>query len=135
MIIQELLNGVVHLWSSPLWSHMSSSANSDETEPIEKCLESGDLSIILPWSLFKCSTKSKLIRELLSHHKVAGHISISIVQKNSDVVLDDLLDEWSHIGVLLLVGSSHLVTENFCFDLWAWALWLRLTCRYPIFQD
>lgn len=112
VIEQELLHSVVHLRGSPLWGHVTSSTDRDEAESVEEGLEAGNLSVVLPRRLLESSAQSKLIGELLSHHEVAGHVCISVVEQHANVVLNDLLDERSHVSVLLLIGGRDLVTAD-----------------------
>lgn len=58
MVEEELLDGVVHLRSSPLGSHVSSSANSDEGQTFVEGLEASNLAVILPGSLVQQALKN-----------------------------------------------------------------------------
>jgi len=112
MIEDELVDGIGSFRSSPLRSHVSSSLDGQEGESLVLGLEADDLLVELPWGLVELSLESETSRELLSHHEVAGHVNISVVQQNSDLGIDDLLDERSHVGVLLAVVLRDLVAAD-----------------------
>lgn len=87
-------------------------------------LEAGNLIVELPRLFSDGAFKPQTGAELLSHHKVASHVRISVVQKNANVGVQNLFDERSHVAVLLLVWSRNLVRADVPF----WQIFWDMQC-------